>query len=96
MESRGLNPVELTGVAGFEPRSARVGRSLRGAFVYDGGRAKNSHNLWSCAPKTEFFALPPNPRLGLLRRKSQAFQFDLLGGYGGRSERRQGAEGTLA
>jgi len=60
-----------------------------------GARQKLSQSLWLSAKETEFLALPPNPRFCVLRSESRAFQFDPNGGYGGHSERHQGAEGTL-
>jgi len=52
MRSRSLNPAPLA----WDARCA-------GVFIYDGGSQKTLTIFGAKAPKTEFFALPPNPRL---------------------------------
>jgi len=79
---------------GFVPRSARVGRSLRGAFIYDGGSQKTLTIYWASPNRLSFLLCPQTPDFAFCEAKARPFNL-IPGGYGGRSERHQGAEGPL-
>jgi len=82
---------------GFEPRSARVERSLRGAFIYDGGSPKTLTIFWASPKRLSFWLCPQTPvyeERALCEAKARPFIL-IPGGYAGHSERHQGAEGPL-
>jgi len=90
----GVWGARLNTLAEFEPRSARVGRSLRGVFVCDGGAQKTLTIYWASPNRLSFSLCPQTPDLAFCEAKAKPFNL-IPGGYGGRSERHQWAEGSL-
>jgi len=75
----------VNALAEFEPRSARVGRSLRGAFIYDGGSPKSLTIYWAAPNRLSFLLCPQTPDLAFCEAKAKPVNFadSSLGGMGG-------------
>jgi len=65
-----------------------------GAFIYDGGAQKTLTIYWAAPNRLSFLLCPQTPDLAFCEARAKPFNL-IPGGYGGRSERHQWAEGTL-